>query len=647
MKYLLAILLIISVSLAIPADNIGFKGQIIDINTGNPLTGVEIKFINGGNELTAYSDRWGQFYFELKPGKYSIQFKTYSRIDTLLTDYVIEDVGDTQIFKIEQLKDPVNSRRVKKGRSDEGTLAIDESIERIESPVDYSGEADPLIPSTMSSGSGREAGLERAESISEIVITDKSVSEAGEGFVPRGSRSSPSVSAGLLTSGEVNDFRKWDLWKDIDSTDLSKYKDEWEINPHERYTVQLYNSDQMPLIDANVNLKSNTGLIVWSGRTDNTGKAELWANVLNNKYSNGNYSLEVIYNDDEYEFEDIIAFHDGINSFGVNANCNVPENIDIAFVVDATGSMGDEIEYLKAELNDIIGKISEKHKNSIVNLGSVFYRDTQDDYIVAASNLSNDISKTTDFISRQRADGGGDFPEAVDLALQEAINNLTWSEDAVARLLFLILDAPPHNNPEVKAKLAELSAKASQMGIRIIPVTCSGIDKSTEYLMRSLALITNGTYVFLTDHSGIGGAHIEPSTDKYDVELLNDLFIRLIDQFTVTPECDNKELAITGLDNNIFNHDEKKIDDANPDHKDIVNIVNCYPNPTNGDLNIEIENNLDEMYLVDISGKLLEKFMNIRNGKQKLNLTKYPTGMYFLKFRYKDLWASKKIMLIR
>src|SRR6185436_20046360 len=83
----------------------------------------------------------------------------------------------------------------------------------------------------------------------------------------------------------------------------------------------------------------------------------------------------------------------------------------------------------------------------------------------------------------------------------------------------------------------KLIMQATAKGIRIIPVTCSGIDKSTEYLLRSFALATNGTYVFLTDHSGIGYHHIEPTTDKYDVELLNDIFFRVIYNFSHTMEC--------------------------------------------------------------------------------------------------------------
>jgi hypothetical protein len=48
--------------------------------------------------------------------------------------------------------------------------------------------------------------------------------------------------------------------------------------------------------------------------------------------------------------------------------------------------------------------------------------------------------------------------------------------------------------------------------------------------MRSLAIATNGTYVFITNHSGIGDEHLEATVGNYQVEYLNNLMVRLIDE---------------------------------------------------------------------------------------------------------------------
>ncbi len=70
------------------------------------------------------------------------------------------------------------------------------------------------------------------------------------------------------------------------------------------------------------------------------------------------------------------------------------------------------------------------------------------------------------------------------------------------------------------------------MGVRIIPVASSGVNKDTEYLLRTLAVTTGGSYVFLTDDSGIGNEHIKPDTGAYDVKLLNELLVEVILRYT-------------------------------------------------------------------------------------------------------------------
>jgi hypothetical protein len=49
--------------------------------------------------------------------------------------------------------------------------------------------------------------------------------------------------------------------------------------------------------------------------------------------------------------------------------------------------------------------------------------------------------------------------------------------------------------------------------------------------MRFFSITTNGTYVFITNHSGVGNSHLEPSVGEYQVEFLNDLMVRLINKY--------------------------------------------------------------------------------------------------------------------
>ena len=134
-------------------------------------------------------------------------------------------------------------------------------------------------------------------------------------------------------------------------------------------------------------------------------------------------------------------------------------------------------------------------------------------------------------MAAQDADGGGDYPEAVHTALAAALQDLSWNESARARIAFLILDAPAHHNSNVISSLQKSVKLFAQSGIKIIPVAASGADKETEFMLRFFDLATGGTYVFLTDDSGIGGSHIEASVGDYKVEPLADIMVRLIEKY--------------------------------------------------------------------------------------------------------------------
>jgi len=221
-----------------------------------------------------------------------------------------------------------------------------------------------------------------------------------------------------------------------------------------------------------------------------------------------------------------------VNRIALDEALPSPTNlVQIAFMVDATGSMGDELEFLKMDLKKVINEVQKTNTQLKISTATVFYRDEGDEYVVKHSPFTEDINQTTEFISQQHADGGGDFPEAVDKALVQ-LNQLQWQPEARTRIAFLVLDAPPHNKPAVISSIQYSVKTAAASGIKLIPVVASGIDKTTEFLMRFIAMYTNGTYVFITDHSGIGNKHLEPSVGEYQVEKLSDLMVRLIKKYS-------------------------------------------------------------------------------------------------------------------
>ena len=79
-----------------------------------------------------------------------------------------------------------------------------------------------------------------------------------------------------------------------------------------------------------------------------------------------------------------------------------------------------------------------------------------------------------------------------------------------------------------QARLKRFVKQAAARGVKLVPIVSSGADKEVEFLMRSMVIGTNGAYVFLTNHSGIGDKKIEPTIGDYEVEYLNELMLNLL-----------------------------------------------------------------------------------------------------------------------
>ena len=534
-------------------------------------------------------------------------------------------------------------------RADIGMSEDPKAIKRSPSKIDYEGidseGAGEVSEIAITSSDARKLKGIKRES---IVASYKTVSSPEFAY---DDVSSSSGRAGALTAGEINDFSKWELWQNYSKNELNAYQKSWELAPSGRYTLMLQSKTGLPLADALVKLLVANN-IVFTSRTDNTGKAELWLTIKDEKpVIDGKLSLEVEYNGKTTKINKVDVFEKGINHLALNVSCQDIENVDVAFVVDATGSMGDEISYLQAELSDIIFQSKAISSKLNFRFANVFYRDQGDAYVTKSMNFNRILTEATAFINEQRAGGGGDYEEAVEVALDSAINALNWSESARARILFLVLDAPPHNTAVNRGKLEVLVKQAAAKGIRIVPIGASGINKNTEYLLRALAIGTNGTYTFLSNHSGIGNAHIEPTTDEYDVETLNALMIRILKSYTYMPDCEQQlpELNLNYPDSLVSNVPKKdSADTVSTDPKKPEIRWSYYPNPTNGILHIVSDSDIDELYLTDLSGKVLQSVQKLeKNRVHQLDLSTYPTGIYLIRYRDGENWLSGKVVLQR
>ncbi len=466
------------------------------------------------------------------------------------------------------------------------------------------------------------------------------------------------IAHGMLTAGEVNDFAKWTQWQDLATKAFAAMRNLWDMAPVGRHTVDVQTKEGLPIADAVVRLKRKDGTLLFQARTDNTGKAELWSSLDGLETTDGGRNVvEVDHGGRTYQVPRARS-GDRLHRLVINTPCAASDVVDVAFVVDATGSMQDELDFLRAEMNDIIYRSKRIGDRLNFRFANLFYRDagSEEAYTTRSMDFTRVLSEAVSFISAQAADGGGDTPEAVEVALDSAINRLSWSPEARARILFLVLDAGPHLTIEVKVRMKELVRQAAAKGIRIVPIAASGTHKATEFLLRTLALGTNGTYTFLTDHSGVGNPHVEPSTDRYDVATLNDQLVRILKSYTYMPDCQQQvpELELNYPDSLVALNATDSAgtlplgDPSGPDPSRTSIQWRYYPNPTAGLVNITADTAIPELYITDLSGKVLQVVRELQPAQVvQVDLGAYATGIYLIRYPVGDRWVSGKVVLQR
>ena len=388
----------------------------------------------------------------------------------------------------------------------------------------------------------------------EVYDTSKSeVSGDGYGYMSLGSSGSegpgPSggggtsgnTQAGIVTAGEWCDLSNWPFWaKLMLGNDFSDKSDYWEFFTNNRIAVKV--TDEHGNVMAGVNVKllregEGKGT-VWETVTDNHGLAECWLGLFQKTTAADVDHLRISLNGEVMEGHPLLCPLDSllqsvpVNHYVCKTSKTVTQQADIAFIVDATGSMSDEIDFLKQDVVDIIDHVKSVRQGMKMRTSALFYRDEGDEYLTRHDNFTDDVSKTVGFIEQQGANGGGDYPEAVHTALERMLQDLSWDTKARTRLAFLILDAPAHHEEAIIRSLQQSVATCAKLGIKLIPVAASGVDKDTEFMLRFFANATGGTYVFITDDSGVGNSHIAASVGEYEVEQLNRLLVRLIEYYT-------------------------------------------------------------------------------------------------------------------
>ena len=165
-------------------------------------------------------------------------------------------------------------------------------------------------------------------------------------------------------------------------------------------------------------------------------------------------------------------------------------SLDLAFIMDATGSMGEYLEFAKKQIISVIDSIT-KDSSAMVKLGFVGYKDYlegEHKYIIFPK-LTNKIEEVKNFIKSAKVEGGGDECEDMVGGLNSALN---YDWESSSRFAMLIADAPCHGvqyhgmpdldshpDGDPKYKIDEIVQKFAEKNINLL---CLNLKPTTKQL---------------------------------------------------------------------------------------------------------------------------------------------------------------------
>ncbi|GEM_PF-1793698 len=354
-----------------------------------------------------------------------------------------------------------------------------------------------------------------------------------------------------LTAGEIDDNEDWDtylqyrrafLFANLPVRDLPVR----DIDVEGRQIITVIDENGQPVSGATVEVRVIGEQIVWQSQTYADGRTMFLPNLDSMTRNQNIYS--------------VIATKDNVSGMTILDRTQSSEwivtlptvidreenKLDVLFLIDTTSSMGDEIAQLQNNILHISSEVDAFADNVNVRYGLVLYREHDNfEYLTRRHDFTSNVNEFQMHLNAVTANSGDnntDWDEALNVGLDEALQQMPWRDDDTIKLIFLVADARPHfDHPLEPVTYDQSILNALSRGIKIHPIASSGLEQAGEYIFRQIAQVTMGHFIFLTYDDGVAGTSGddrpefnvgEPESDDpiggYTVNQLSDIVLRLI-----------------------------------------------------------------------------------------------------------------------
>lgn len=359
------------------------------------------------------------------------------------------------------------------------------------------------------------------------IAEDKVMAESPVSAMRIGEPGRPKASESGLKAGFSDDNKQYGYFIDF----LNKFKDEPHrpLDVSERLILTVTDKNGKSVPNAQVSIKAK-GKMVSSGKTMADGTFLFFPSLSDKEVTR--YEVEVV--NQGFRLTKTIE-RNGVRhvAFGFKEPRQLPEQIplDIVFILDTTGSMGEEIKRLKQTIELINLNLSSVTPEPDIRFGMVLYKDKGDEYRTRIIPFTSDLDEFQGQLNAIQAGGGGDTPEDLEAALDDALSRLAWNDNGI-RLGFIITDAPPQFYNDQVFTYTQAATAAKEKAIKLFSVGTGGLPLQGEIVLRQISQFTSAAYIFLTygekgeSEGGQAGSVSHHSGSNFQTDKLETIIIR-------------------------------------------------------------------------------------------------------------------------
>jgi len=401
-----------------------------------------------------------------------------------------------------------------------------------------SAAAKPSAPSAAASTAPMAPGKGSAEAVAtgggNMVSNNAGaiVSDTGAGFAPP--TDSRPVSVDPLKAGAVDDNAKYkDYMEYVSQFDADGGMAPRKLDVSERHVIRVVDANGKGVANADITIKNGETLIA-EARTYADGRTLFHPTAYHDQAGYTTKPFAVTVTKGQAKNGDVF-FSPQTEDWVIKLSEPVAKpaaKLDMAIVLDTTGSMGGEIQKFQQTINTISTRLQALPQQPSVRFGLVAYKDQGEQYVSkVASPFTADLASFQQALNLLSPGGGGDKPEDLESALSDTVNKLAWDDGETVRLSFVVTDASAHTDYPQSTPYTDSMQLASKKGIKLYAIGASSLEPTGEYQLRQLAQWTMGKYLFVTrggDEATGGGGTASATVDAFREGRLDDIVVDIV-----------------------------------------------------------------------------------------------------------------------